>query len=88
MKVLLITGEDFSASSFENKFKGTKVSDIINNLSNYDYEGDPEDSEEYWELSALNFGDIDPEFVKFIRQDIQDYDMSKDTNFYLETETI
>lgn len=33
------------------------------------------------------FGDIDPKFVKFIKN-IQDYEMSKDRNFYLETEKI
>ena len=36
-KVLLVTGEDdFHANSFENKYGGTSVSDIIDNLSQYD----------------------------------------------------
>ena len=79
-RVLLVSGEDYSALSFEKENAGTLVSDIIDNIENYE-------SDE-WELSVHQFGVIDPKFVDFIKDNIQDYDMSKDTNFYLETEKI
>jgi len=82
-KVLLVTGEDdFHANSFENKYGGTSVSDIIDNLSQY------ESLDEEWELEVHTFGAIDPKFVKFIKSRIQDYDDSKNTNFYLDTDII
>lgn len=79
-RVLLVGGEDYSALSFEKANKGVLVSDIIDNIEEYE-------SDE-WELSVHEFGDIDPKFVKFIKKNIQDYEMSKDINFYLETEKI
>lgn len=79
-RVLLVSGEDYSALSFEKANDGALVSDIIDNIQ--DYESDE------WELSVHEFGEIDPKFVKFIKDNIQDYDMSKDTNFYLETEKL
>lgn len=79
-RVLLVSGEDYSALSFEQANPGVLVSDIIDNIEKYE-------SDE-WELSVQEFGEIDPKFVKFIKNNIQDYDMSKDTNFYLETEKL
>lgn len=76
-RVLLVTGvDDYHASSFEREYGGTPVKDILDNLS--DYESDD------WELKVYEFGSIDPEFVQFIKDNIQDYDHSKTTNFYLE----
>ena len=79
-RVLLVSGEDYSALSFEKANAGALVSDIIDNIEKYE-------SDE-WELSVHEFGEIDPKFVKFIKNNIQDYDMSKDTNFYLENEKL
>ncbi len=79
-RILFVSGEDYSALSFEKANPGVLVSDIIDNIG--DYESDE------WELSIREFGEIDPEFVKFIKNNIQDYDMSKDVNFYLETEKL
>ena len=43
----------------------------------------------YWELRILDFnGDINEEFVSFIKSTIQTYDDSKHENFWLENETI
>lgn len=80
-KVLFVTVEDdYHALSFENKYGGTPVKDIIENLSNYE-------SDE-WDLKVYTFKSIDPKFVEFIKSNIQDYDDSKSTNFYLDTDTI
>lgn len=82
IRVLLVSGEDYSALSFEQANPGVLVSDIIDNIEKY------ESDEDEWELSVHEFGEIDPKFVKFIKNNIQDYDMSKDKNFYLETEKL
>lgn len=79
-KVLLVSGDgDFAATSFESQFSGTKVKDIIDNLDKYASE------DEEWELEVKEFdGPIDPKFVKFIKSRIQDYDQSKNINFFIE----
>lgn len=82
IRVLLVSGEDYSALSFEQANPGVLVSDIIDNIEKY------ESDEDEWELSVHEFGEIDPKFVKFIKDNIQDYDMSKDKNFYLENEKL
>lgn len=81
VRVLLVSGgDDFHAIQFENEYGGTLVKDIINNI--YEYESDE------WELSVYTFECIDPKFVEFIKNIIMDYDRSKTTNFYLESEVI
>ncbi len=80
-KVLLVTGgDDYHAQSFEDEYGGTSVSEIIENLSKYE-------SDE-WDLEVFTFGQVDPKFVEFIKEHIQDYDQSKTTNFYLDTDEI
>ena len=87
MKVLKISGGDFAVIHFEEEHSGVAVSSIIDNLQDYSVENsDNEDAE--WELSVFEVGEVSEKFVKFIREDIQDYDSSKDVGFYLETETI
>lgn len=83
-KVLLVSGDgDYAANSFEGEHGGTPVKDIIYDLDKYSSE------DEEWNLEVLEFdGIVDPKFIEFIKRNIQDYDHSKHTNFYLETETI
>ncbi len=82
-RVLLVTGGDFSVINFESAHGGTPVKDILDDLEKYESE------DEEWDLKAFEFeGDIDPKFVKFIKSDIQDYDHSKDTTFFLESDVI
>lgn len=91
MKVLYISGDDYSSLKFEQKYTGTKVSDIISNLSEYMCEEDQEDEygdPEYWELSIEEVGEISDEFLNFVRTRVQDYDDSKHKNFWTENETI
>jgi len=83
-KVLLVSGDgDFSVISFENAHGGTKIKDIIDNLDNYASE------DEEWNLEVREFdGPIDPKFVRFIKLQIQDYDQSKNTTFFIESEIV
>lgn len=83
-KVLLVSGDgDFSVIEFENAHGGAKVKDIIADLDKYASE------DEEWNLEVKEFeGPIDPAFAKFIKSQIQDYDQSKNINFFLESDTI
>lgn len=71
---------DYGALMFEDEYSGTSVSTIMDNLSNYEGED--------WIIEVFEFGSIDRDFVKFIRDNIQDYDASKHENFYLEGDVI
>lgn len=88
MRVLKVYSDgDYGAVEFENQYSGTLVKTIIDNINDY-----KQDVEEDWDadflLHVYEFSDICPEFVKFIKEDIIDYDDSKHTTFYLETETV
>lgn len=78
MRAILVTsGDDYAALHFENKFGGTPVKDIIENPDNYScvaIDEDDLDDYESWELSIFDFGEVDPKFVDFIRDHVQDYD--------------
>ena len=83
MRAILIHGEgDYSAAEFENEHGGTAVIDIINNPDQFQSE------EELWEIDVIEVGEVDPQFVKLIREHIEDYDYSKHKTFYLEYENV
>lgn len=88
MKILRVLGEDYAALNFKNAHKGTKVADIIKNQFDYLSTPEQEDNGEFWDLEVYEFGEIDTEFAKFIRDQYQDYDDSKHQTFYLETEVV
>jgi hypothetical protein len=83
MRAILIHGDgDYSASEFENEHGGTPVIDIINNPDQYESE------DELWEINVIEVGEVDQQFVDFIRNHIEDYDYSKHKTFYLENENV
>lgn len=84
MKLLHISGSDFAASEFENKFGGKKLKEV---LESKEFEVFKQE-DEYTEFQILEFNEIDPAFIKFIRNCVMDYDGSKHNNFYLENEII
>ena len=84
MRVLVVTSDgDYGALTFQQEFKGTTVIDIINNIDKI-----REKDEEGLLFSVREFGEVDPNFIEFVRRDVQDYDHSKHENFYLETEIV
>lgn len=84
MKVLYVSGDgDFNASEFEKEFKGKLVSDIIKSIFDDDKDYDGE-----FEMEVFEFNDVDPHFVQFVRNYIQDYDYAKSSNFYFENQII
>jgi len=77
--------DDYGMLSFQDKHAGTPVIDVINDIKSF--ESKPED-EGTWELSVYEYGEVDPEFVKFVRDRIQDYEDSKHHGFFLQNETV
>ena len=83
MKLIYVSGDDYAALEFENYFKGKNVEEIIGRFIINDEEHDGD-----FEIKLFEFDEIDPKFIKFIRNEIQDYDDSKHSNFYCEGEII
>lgn len=85
MKIIYVLADnDFDALTFESKYgtnpdiklwneiKETEVL-VVNDVD--------------LNVRALEFGDVDPNFIGFVRTMI-DYDASKDTNFYIVDESL
>jgi len=88
MRVLKVYSDgDYGAIAFEGAWSGTLVKDILDDIDNYKQDVE-EDYEAEYLLEAYDFGEIDIKFVRFIKDEIIDYDDSKHTTFYLETETV
>lgn len=92
MKILRVIADgDYDASSFESKYDGEKVSDLIKRVEDGEVfmnDVDMDEGDEYeFNLDTYEVGKVDPKFLEFVR-DCQDYDDSKHTNFYVENEVI
>ena len=85
LKVIYISGQcDFSAIDMEEsgELKSlTKALVTANKLTNGSV-NEIESSDEST-VKLLEFGEVDKEFIKFIRDEIIDYDLSKQSDFYL-----
>lgn len=83
MKVLFIKGDDYAALSFEQEFKGHKVSDIIANIDNYEKDfllARPEYEDTFnIRVEELN---VDAQALESIIKHIGDYDYLKSENLY------
>lgn len=84
MKIIFCKSEDdFGAISFQEKHGGQTVSSIIDRIES----GEDLDTDEYT-VEVMLFGDVDPLFVEWIKNSIQDYDDSKNDQFWLEGDII
>lgn len=83
MKILYITGageDDFGAMSVEQEIGVKEAYQLAKeNGGSYTYETD----ETYADISIKEFGDVDPKFITFIRNEFIDYDNSKATDFHV-----
>lgn len=77
--MIYVSGDAYSALEFERYFSGQSVKSIIERFldGNEEHDGD-------FEMEFYEFEYIDPEFIDFVRNQIQDYDDSKHSNFYFE----
>lgn len=98
MKILYvkgIEGSDFGALYFERVHNKKMMLDLWKHIKlqedkyfySFDYNSNPPNSN-FVELisvylEALEFKDVDPKFMEFIKVNIQDYDESKYNNFYI-----
>lgn len=85
MKIIYVNGQcDFSAIDMEEsgELKSlTKALVTANKLTN-GLVNKIESSDEST-VKLLEFGEVDKEFIKFVRDEIVDYDLSKQSDFYL-----
>lgn len=86
MKIIYVYGgDDYGAMFFEQQY-GTddeSLNRAIKNIEANNGKLTVYGEEINYVAEVLEFGEIDPKFVDFIKNNIQDYDDSKHTNFYL-----
>lgn len=86
MKLLYITGDnDYAALGFEDSelFKDLKSLYNRAEINDGTLEIHLEEANTTLYITNYEFGTVDPAFVKFITGNIQDYDDSKNHNFYI-----
>ena len=90
MKMIYVSGDEYASLLFEQDQQFNEVSEFI---STYFDEGENEIEysficqnglTETVSVELFEFDSIDPQFIVFIRKNIQDYDDSKHHNFYFE----
>lgn len=88
-KVLLITGDDYAALQFEQRFSGIHVWRIIEDMQTY-LDSFLEAHPEYVDSFRMEVADLDinEKSLNYIKESIGDYDALKTTNIYLETQTL
>lgn len=91
MKVLRVSSanRDYGASYFENEYFGQSVDELIKRVEAGEKftTGDMEEEDEL-DMRVLETGDVSPEFIKFMRDEVIDYDDQKHQAFYFEGEII
>lgn len=90
-KVLLVGSldSDCGVSNFKdyNSIKSLSLQDWVDRLEKsgvaeiIDEEIDWKDF--YFSVELFEFGDVDKEFIKFIDDNIKDYDLAKDVDFFI-----
>lgn len=81
-KVLLVSGDEaYSALTFESA--GLNVSEVFEETLEAGGTQVIEIDGQEIILRTYVFGDVDPAFILFIKNHIQDYDESKSTEFYI-----
>jgi hypothetical protein len=95
MKILhmigTVDGHDYAAVTFENIFKGSTGKELIDKVESGETLAGTEYDEEFeFNVRVVEVPEetISDELLDFIKKDVVDYDDSKHSNFYLETETI
>ena len=85
MKIVYINGQcDFSAIDMEEsgELKSLTKALVTANVLSNGVVNEIESSDEST-VKLLEFGEIDKEFIKFVRDEIVDYDLAKQSDFYL-----
>lgn len=80
MKILYVTGDDYAAMYVEDDLG---VDEAVKMTEENGGKITIANDEVYAELSILEFKDVDPAFVDFVKYKIMNYDMSKHINFFV-----
>lgn len=83
MKMIYVFGDDYAALEFEKYYNGSSVKEVIDRV----FIGREEHNENFG-MRLYEFGNIDPDFINFVRRKILDHDQAKHENFYFENEII
>ncbi len=79
MKILYVYGDDYAALEFENADMDLKqIYDEADGGQIVVQEHEPKII-----AQAIEFGDVDLEFIKFVKDNLIDYTFAKDRNFYI-----
>lgn len=73
---LLVTGDEYSAMTFSQEYNAQEFYESM--VADGETERELEDGT----VEIKEFGAVDDEFIQFIRDEIMDYDQSKDTDFF------
>lgn len=82
MKFIFITNEDedYAAMEFGDEFSSDQYPKLWDEL---DKKGFIQGKDRTYEGQALEFGEVDREFIQFICNEFIDYDVSKQTDFFV-----
>lgn len=79
-KYLYVKGEDFSAMVFEENFNPQKV---YEEMIEKGVDSDSFECNDTWiEVKIKTFNEVDPEFEIFVKSELCDYDVLKDSNLF------
>lgn len=83
-RILHVSGGDYAAMIFERQVEEGKITaeEMWADSNNMFCTGVFDMGDGYFEYTALEFGEVDPEFITWVR-DGRDYDHSKHENFYV-----
>lgn len=85
MKIIYVNGQcDFSAIDMEEsgELKSLTKALVVANVLTNGVVNEIESSDKSI-VKLLEFGEVDKEFIKFVRDEIVDYDLAKQSDFYL-----
>lgn len=85
-KVYRVSGDDYSALSFEEKFKGKTVLEAVKEVIGEKNSGTFSDDENYFDI-ALKYETSDRDAF-FAQRNEQDYDESKHDKLFIEDEVL
>lgn len=87
MKLIYVTGEyDYGALMFDQSIdnKEFTLEEVASDMKAGDSKSVlVRNGEDCVDVKMYEFGDVDPKFIEFIRNTVQDYDDSKHQNFYI-----
>lgn len=76
---------DYAATNYEDALKDGKIEP----MELWEQSWVKQEKQSYsddlytFDYKALKFGDIDPAFIEFVQEELHDYDVSKQHNFYI-----